>query len=48
MVDVLNKPPGLAFVVIRRVEVEDWGVGGPPVKEYRCQAEAGSTGGLAG
>ena len=44
LVDVLNKPPGLTFVVIQEVEMEDWGVGGLPVGEYRRQAEARSTG----
>ena len=44
LVDVLNKPPGLTFVVIQEVEMEDWGVGGVPVGEYRRRAEAGSTG----
>ena len=44
LVDVLNKPPGLTFVVIQEVELEDWGVGGLPVGEYRRQAEARSTG----
>ena len=44
LVDVLNKPPGLTFVVIQEVETEDWGVGGLPVGEYRRQAEARSTG----
>jgi 4-oxalocrotonate tautomerase len=41
LVDVLNKPPGLTFVVIQEVELEDWGVGGLPVKEYRHQAQTG-------
>ena len=44
LADVLNKPPGLTFVVIQEVEMEDWGVGGLPVGEYRRQAEARSTG----
>ena len=44
LVDVLNKPPGLTFVVIQEVEMEDWGVGGLPVGEYRRQAETRSTG----
>jgi 4-oxalocrotonate tautomerase len=43
LVDVLNKPTGLTFVVIQEVEMEDWGVGGVPVGEYRRRAEAGST-----
>ena len=44
LADVLNKPPGLTFVVIQEVEMEDWGVGGLPVGEYRRRAAAGSTG----
>ena len=42
LVDVLNKPPGLTFVVIQEVEMEDWGVGGLPVEEYRRQTVAKS------
>ena len=42
--DVLGKPPGLTFVVIQEVDMEDWGVDGLPVGEYRRQAEARSTG----
>jgi 4-oxalocrotonate tautomerase len=30
----------LTFVVIQEVELEDWGVGGLPVAEYRRQAAA--------
>jgi 4-oxalocrotonate tautomerase len=37
LANVLNKPPGLTFVVIQEVELEDWGVGGLPVAEYRRQ-----------
>jgi 4-oxalocrotonate tautomerase len=28
--DVLGKPPGLTFVVIQEVDLEDWGVDGLP------------------
>ena len=42
LVDVLNKPPALTFVVIQEVEMEDWGVGGLPAAEYRRQSTAGS------
>jgi 4-oxalocrotonate tautomerase len=35
LVDVLDKNPATTFVVIDEVEVEDWGVGGLPVEEYR-------------
>ena len=41
LANVLNKPPGLTFVLIQEVDMEDWGVGGLPVKEYRRQAKAG-------
>jgi len=33
--DVLNKNPATTFVVIDEVEMEDWGIGGLPVEEYR-------------
>jgi 4-oxalocrotonate tautomerase len=36
LVAVLNKNPATTFVVIDEVEVEDWGVGGLPVKEWRA------------
>jgi 4-oxalocrotonate tautomerase len=36
--DVLGKPPSLTFVVIQEVALEDWGVGGLPVEEYRRQS----------
>jgi 4-oxalocrotonate tautomerase len=42
--NVLNKPPALTFVVIQEVEMEDWGVGGLPVAEYRRKAGTGSPG----
>jgi 4-oxalocrotonate tautomerase len=35
---VLDKDPATTFVVINEVEMEDWGVGGLPVEEYRKQA----------
>lgn len=44
LVDVLNKPPALTFVVIQEVELGDWGVGGLPVAEYRRQIAAQSAG----
>jgi 4-oxalocrotonate tautomerase len=44
LVHVLNKPPALTFAVIQEVEMEDWGVGGLPVAEYRRQAGGGSSG----
>lgn len=42
LLDVLNKPLAATFVVIDEVEMEDWGVGGLPVEDYRKQqAEKG-------
>ncbi len=35
LVDVLNKNPATTFVVIDEVEMEDWGIGGLPVEEFR-------------
>jgi 4-oxalocrotonate tautomerase len=35
LVDVLNKNPATTFVVIDEVAMEDWGIGGLPVEEYR-------------
>jgi len=35
LVRVLNKTPATTFVVIDEVAIEDWGVGGVPVDEFR-------------
>ncbi|GGC87787.1 tautomerase family protein [Chelatococcus reniformis] len=35
LLDVLNKPFDATFVVIEEVDMENWGVGGLPVAEYR-------------
>jgi 4-oxalocrotonate tautomerase len=35
LVEVLNKTPATTFVVIDEVEMENWGVGGLPVLDYR-------------
>ena len=35
LVHVLNKTPATTFVVIDEVDMEDWGVGGLPVDEFR-------------
>jgi 4-oxalocrotonate tautomerase len=43
LVDVLNKPPALTFVIIQEVELEDWGANGLPTAEYRRQAEGRSS-----
>lgn len=37
LLDVLNKPLDATFVVIEEVPLENWGVGGLPVAEYRRQ-----------
>jgi 4-oxalocrotonate tautomerase len=37
---VLDKKPAQTFVVIQEVELDDWGVGGLPVLEYRRQSAA--------
>jgi 4-oxalocrotonate tautomerase len=42
LTDVLNKKPAQTFVVIQEVELEDWGVGGLPVPEFRRQNAAQS------
>jgi len=38
LVKVLDKSPATTFVVIDEVDMEDWGVGGLPVAEYRKHA----------
>jgi 4-oxalocrotonate tautomerase len=35
LADILNKDPSTTFVVIDEVELEDWGIGGLPLDEYR-------------
>jgi 4-oxalocrotonate tautomerase len=35
LVKVLGKSPATTFVVIDEVAMEDWGIGGLPVGEYR-------------
>ena len=46
LVRVLDKSPATTFVVIDEVDLEDWGIGGLPVAEYRRRnapaAKAGS------
>lgn len=37
MVRVLDKSPATTFVVIDEVEMEDWGIGGVPVEQFRAQ-----------
>jgi 4-oxalocrotonate tautomerase len=38
LVRVLDKSPATTFVVIDEVALEDWGVGGLPVEQYRHKA----------
>ena len=38
LVRILDKSPATTFVVIDEVALEDWGVGGLPVEEYRRTA----------
>ncbi len=35
LVRVLDKNPSTTFVVIDEVALEDWGIGGLPVEQYR-------------
>ena len=35
LLKVLNKPLDATFVVIEEVDLDNWGVGGVPVQEYR-------------
>jgi 4-oxalocrotonate tautomerase len=37
LVKVLDKSPATTFVVIDEVALEDWGIGGLPVEEYRAK-----------
>lgn len=36
LVKVLNKNPATTVVVIDEVDMENWGIGGLPVEEYRA------------
>lgn len=40
LVTVLDKDPATTFVVIDEVALEDWGIGGLPVDDYRRQQNA--------
>lgn len=44
LVEVLDKSPATTFVVIDEVVLEDWGVGGLPVDEYRRRSDRTSQG----
>jgi 4-oxalocrotonate tautomerase len=39
--DVLNKDPRSTFVVIDEVDLENWGIGGMAVPEYRAKQSQG-------
>ncbi|WP_395448610.1 4-oxalocrotonate tautomerase family protein [Aminobacter sp. UC22_36] len=41
LVDILDKDPATTSVVIDEVDLEDWGVGGMPVNEYRRRLREG-------
>ncbi|MGE0239986.1 MAG: 4-oxalocrotonate tautomerase family protein [Parvibaculaceae bacterium] len=36
--NILDKTPATTFVVIDEVALEDWGIGGLPVEDFRRQA----------
>ena len=40
LLTVLNKPLDATFVVIEEVDLDNWGVGGVPVEEYRRRQKA--------
>ena len=40
LLDVLGKPLDATFVVIEEVDLENWGVGGLPVAEWRKRKAA--------
>ncbi len=43
LLDVLNKPLELTFVVIEEVDTDNWGWGGLPALEYRRRRAAAAT-----
>lgn len=40
LVQVLDKNPATTFVVIDEVALEDWGIGGLPVEQFRLAGTA--------
>ena len=42
LVDVLGKSPATTVVVIDEVDMDNWGVAGLPVADYRAQAKSPS------
>lgn len=43
LADVLDKSPAATFVVIDEVDLDNWGIGGLPVEQYREQAARAAT-----
>ncbi|MDP8996421.1 MAG: 4-oxalocrotonate tautomerase family protein [Pseudomonadota bacterium] len=35
LADVLGKDPATTFVIINEIDLEDWGISGLPVQQYR-------------
>lgn len=42
VVSILNKNPSTTFVVIEEIAMENWGIGGLPVEEYRSLSKTSS------
>jgi 4-oxalocrotonate tautomerase len=40
LLNVLNKPVDSTFVIIEEVEMDNWGIGGVPVAEFRQRRRA--------
>ncbi len=40
LLNVLNKPLELTYVVIEEIDMDNWGIGGLPVAEFRRQRRA--------
>ena len=40
LLKVLNKPLDSTFVIIEEIDMENWGIGGMPVAEFRRQRRA--------
>ena len=43
LASVLGKDPATTYVVVDEVDLENWGVGGLPVTEYRARAKRGGS-----
>ena len=39
LVEVLDKSPQTTYVIVEEVELENWGIGGLPVTEYRARIQ---------